>query len=200
MDEWTLSSIIFPFSYCCVVNLRLSAFAKLSVSAATASHPLSSRCPGYKLGVGGVVAAPGVRLSPGLCSSKNTQGSHNFFLFFSASFNPPSPRSSRGGPADSWPAALLSARLFLAARSHLLASDTAASQVISLLFTLSSQSRTGARTVTSPPSRLFFFRIKPKGRERCLLGFIRPLRLRHWYTYLSSPSVLFLFHPSVCSL
>ena len=96
------------FSYCSVVNLRLSALEMLFLSAASRLQKHSSDkfpsslllCPGYKRRLaGGVMAALGVRPSPGLWSSKNTQESHNFS-------DPPSPRLSRSHSADSRPSAL----------------------------------------------------------------------------------------------
>lgn len=193
MDQWTLSSFIFAFfllGFRDVIRLR------------------SERLPSPLLQVPRLQA----RGRRGGCSSrgqtiswavffKEHPGEPQLFSFFFlfASFNPPSPRSSRGGPADSWPAALLSARLFLVARSHLPASDTAASQVISLLFTLSSQSHTGGRAVTSPASWLFFFRIKPKG-EGALSAGIHKTSEAEALIYLSVISFCPLPIPSACLL
>lgn len=108
---WMNSFILYiSFPHCSLVNLRLLALEMLFLSAASRlqkqssdKFPSSLWCPGYKWGVGGAVAAPGVKPSPGLWSSKNTQENHNFFF----SFNSPSPRLSRSHSADSGPTAPL---------------------------------------------------------------------------------------------
>ncbi len=74
------------FSYCSAVNLRLLALDMLFLSAASRLQKQSSdkfpsslpSVPRLQEGVGGAVAAPGVRPSPGLQSLKNTQENHNF--------------------------------------------------------------------------------------------------------------------------
>lgn len=74
------------FSYCSAVNLRLLALDMLFLSAASRLRKQSSdKFPSSLLSVprlqeagGGVVAVPGVRPSPELQSSKNTQENHNF--------------------------------------------------------------------------------------------------------------------------
>lgn len=162
-----------PFSYL--------AFEMLSVSAATASHPLSSRCPGYKLGVGGVVAAPGVRLSPGLCSSKNTQGSHNFFLFFFCS-----PLLTLL-PLVRHEVAPLTADPLLCCQPvcsslHVHISPPRTQPLPKLYRSYSHchhKVTQAAEPLPLPHPDFFFLGLSQKGRERCLLGFIRPLRLRH---------------------
>lgn len=161
-----------PFSYL--------AFEMLSVSAATASHPLSSRCPGYKLGVGGVVAAPGVRLSPGLCSSKNAQGSHNFFFFFCSPLLTLLPLVRHEVAPLTADPLLCCQPVCSSLHVHISPPRT---QPLPKLYRSYSHCHhkvtQAAEPLPLPHPDFFFLGLSQKGRERCLLGFIRPLRLRH---------------------
>lgn len=156
------SFILYIYFSSSTVNLRLLATKMLFLSAASSlqnravtNFPTSLQCLGYKWGSESWLQLQGVRSSPGLWSSKNTQESHIYLPLLTLF-----PLVCHGAAlltADPWHCShyqlcvpMLQKMLYVHISTPWIHSFPDTIFFIWPEFTLSSQSHLGAKTVTSP--------------------------------------------------